>query len=105
MNSTACETFAKHLLCETQQVWITWRSKENVLVSLLIPVKHVEIKNAEFSQKGNAEYQVGRFLSLLKELDLVLVPSGSSLERGSGLLVGVGSWQSQGTEEGLFLSS
>ena len=46
----------------------------------------MEIKNTKFSQKGNAEYQGGQFLSLLEELDLVLVPSGSSLEQGSGLL-------------------
>lgn len=46
----------------------------------------MEIKNAEFSQKCNAEYQGGQLLFLLEELDLVLVPSGSSLEQGSGLL-------------------
>lgn len=86
MSSTACETFAKHLVCETQQVRITWRSKENVLVSLLSPVKHVATKSTEFSQMSNAEYQGGLFLSLLEELDLVLVPSGSSLVQGSGLL-------------------
>lgn len=48
-------------------------------------IKQVKIKNSEFSQKGNAEYHGGQFLSLL-ELDLVLVPSGSSLVQGSGLL-------------------